>query len=98
MTVLSFLDLRVKADAVDSAVTIIHDTLAATRERPGCLGVDVAVDVDDPTHFVLVEKWESIDADNAYRAWRATPEGASELGGVLAGAPSLVRSELNPDI
>jgi quinol monooxygenase YgiN len=98
MTVLSFLDLRVKADAVDSATATIHETLIATRGRAGCLGVDVTIDVDDPTHFMLVEKWESIEADDAYRAWRATPEGASDLGAVLAGAPSLTRTQLHDEI
>jgi hypothetical protein len=31
--------------------------------------------------------------DDAYRAWRATPEGASNLGDVLAGPPTLWRYE-----
>jgi hypothetical protein len=38
---------------------------------------------------VLFETWESPEADNAYRQWRATPEGTSELGSLLAAAPSL---------
>jgi hypothetical protein len=33
---------------------------------------------------VIYETWESIEHDGAYRAWRATPEGASDLGSILA--------------
>ncbi|UFS59672.1 putative quinol monooxygenase [Subtercola endophyticus] len=98
MTVLSFLDLHVKADALEAAAANIHQTLEATRAREGNLGVDVTVDVDDPTHFVLVEKWASIEADNAYRAWRATPEGASDLGAIVASMPTLTRTELHDEI
>ena len=98
MTVISFLEFRVKADVLDSVAGIVHDTLEVTRARPGCLGVDVTVDVDDPTHFVVVEKWATLADDDAYRAFRATPEGASDLGSVLAGPPTLTRAELREEI
>ena len=90
MAITSILDLKLKADSLDNAHQAIHKTLADTRARPGCLGVTVLVDIDDPAHVVLFEHWESVEADRAYRAWRATPEGAaSELGAILAGAPTL---------
>jgi len=40
--------------------------------------------------MILYETWESIERERAYRAWRATPEGASDLGSILAGAPKLI--------
>jgi quinol monooxygenase YgiN len=83
------LDMRLKADKLDSAFEVIHETLAGTRAFPGCLGATVLVDSADPAHVVLLETWESTEADNAYRQWRATAEGASELGSMLAAAPSL---------
>jgi quinol monooxygenase YgiN len=84
------LELRLKADALDSAFEVIHATLTATRAFPGCLDVQVLVDSADPAHVLVLETWESPEADNAYRQWRATPEGASDLGSVLATAPSLI--------
>ncbi|WP_066039447.1 putative quinol monooxygenase [Herbiconiux solani] len=92
MTVLSLLDVRIRPDALESAPSVISDVLTATRAFPGSLGVEVVVDVDDPEHYVLVERWASMDDDDAYRAWRSTPEGASDLGSILAGPPSLVRT------
>ncbi|MGA1835990.1 antibiotic biosynthesis monooxygenase family protein [Herbiconiux sp. 11R-BC] len=92
MTVISLLDLHLKADALEGAPALIASVLSATRAFEGNLGVDVIVDVEDPAHYVAVEKWESIEADDAYRAWRATPEGASALGEILAAAPTLTRS------
>ncbi|WP_368498516.1 putative quinol monooxygenase [Herbiconiux sp. A18JL235] len=98
MIVISVLELRLKPERVGSADDILRDTLNDTRARPGCLGVEVAIDVDDPAHIVVVEKWESLEADDDYRAWRASPEGASALGSVIAEAPALSRSLLRDDI
>jgi hypothetical protein len=33
---------------------------------------------------LVIEKWESIEHDQAYRDWRATPAGASPLGTIVA--------------
>jgi quinol monooxygenase YgiN len=87
--VTAILDLQLKADALDKADEIIHATLTDTRAFPGCLGVTVLVDAADPAHVILYEQWESLEHDAAYRTWRATDEGASDLRTVLAAAPTL---------
>ena len=89
MAITSVLDLRLKADSLESAHEVIHATLTATRAFPGCLGVTVLVDSGDPAHVVFYETWESIEHDRAYRAWRATPEGTSDLGSIIAAPPKL---------
>jgi quinol monooxygenase YgiN len=89
VAITSILDLQLRADSLEIAPRVIHDTLTATRAFSGCLDVTVLVDSDDPAHVVLYERWESIDHDRAYRAWRATAGGASELGSILAAAPKL---------
>jgi quinol monooxygenase YgiN len=89
VAITAILDLQIKADALATAHEILHTTLTDTRAFPGCLSVTVLVDSDDPAHVVLYETWESIERDRAYRAWRASPEGRSELGPILAAAPKL---------
>ena len=89
MAVTAILDLQLKAGSLETANGILHATLTATRAFPGCLDVTVLVDSDDPAHVVLYETWESIEHDRAYRAWRASAEGASALGSILAAAPRL---------
>lgn len=93
MAVTSLLDLTLAPAAVPGALAAIEDVLTATRAFEGCLGADVMVDVADPAHVVVVERWESVAADDAYRAWRATPDGASRLGELLAAPPRLTRLE-----
>jgi quinol monooxygenase YgiN len=85
------LELTVKPESLADATRIIDETLVTTRAFPGNLGIDVVVDIDDPSHYVLVERWESVEADDAYRAFRKTPDGVSELGTILAAPPRLVR-------
>ncbi len=84
MATIAILDLQLKADSLETAHKVIHATLTDTRAFLGCLDVTVLIDSNDPAHVVVYETWESIDRDRAYRAWRATPEGASDLGSILA--------------
>jgi quinol monooxygenase YgiN len=90
VAVTATLDLRLKADSLDTALKVIHETLAATREFPGCLGVTVLVDSADPAHVILYESWESAEHDQAYREWRAGDgAAASDLPSIMAGPPTL---------
>jgi len=90
MAVTAFLDLHLRADALDRAPEAIAAILKDTRAFEGSLGLEVLEDLADPTHLTVVERWESAEHDAAYRAWRATPEGASNLGELLAEPPTLV--------
>jgi heme oxygenase (mycobilin-producing) len=90
VAVTSILDLRLKSDSLETALTVIHETLVATRAFPGCLGVSVLVDSGDPAHVILQETWESVEHDRAYREWRAGGgAAASDLPSVLAAPPQL---------
>lgn len=89
MTITALLDLTLLPASVIDAPSVLRDTLQATRAFPGCLGAEVLVDSDDATHIVLLERWDSLASDAAYRAWRATPDGASKLGTLLASPPRL---------
>jgi heme oxygenase (mycobilin-producing) len=89
VAITAILDLQLKPEALETASEVIHETLTATRAFPGCFHVAVLVDHDDPAHVVFYETWESAEHDRAYRAWRATPEGASRLRSILAAAPKL---------
>jgi quinol monooxygenase YgiN len=98
MSITALLEFHVTSDALATAPAVVHDTLAATRAFAGNLGVEVVVDVADPTHYLVIEQWESLEADEAYRAWRSTPEGRSDLGSILAGAPTLTKFSPQSDI
>ncbi len=94
MTLISVLDLVLKPEAVDDAPAVLRRVLAATRAFDGSLGVEVVVDATDSTHWSVIERWVSMDADDAYRAFRRSAEGRSDLASVLASSPVLTRYTL----
>ncbi len=98
MPITAHLDLTLKAEALPTAPAVLRDILADTRAFDGCLGVDVLVDSHDPAHILVVEQWASLEHDSAYRAWRATDEGASGLGELLAAPPALTHFEASAEI
>jgi quinol monooxygenase YgiN len=91
MTITALLDLTLLPTAVDDAPSVLRDTLQATRAFPGCVSVEVLTDAEDATHVVVLERWDSAESDAAYRAWRATPDGTSQLGTLLASPPRLAK-------
>ena len=97
MALTVLLDLRLKAEAIANAPAMLRDILTGTRAFDGCLGVDVLVDAEDPSHLILLERWASTEADAAYRAWRAGA-GATELGSLLISAPQVSQFETATDI
>lgn len=98
MSLTVLLDLTLAEESLPDAARVLHETLEVTRAFPGCLGVEVLRGADDPRRVLVVERWESTDSDAAYRAWRATPEGASGLRTLLAEAPSVSTFTGEPEI
>jgi quinol monooxygenase YgiN len=91
MTVTALLEIRLAPETRDEGLQYLREVLVDTRAFPGCTDLEVLIDDTDPAHVMIVERWESMDDDLAYRAWRATPEGASDLGKYLGGAPTLTK-------
>jgi quinol monooxygenase YgiN len=91
MPITAHLDLFLKAESLPTAPAVLRDVLTDTRAFDGCLGVEVLVDSTDPAHVLVVEQWASLEHDSAYRAWRASDDGASGLGELLAAPPVLTR-------
>lgn len=98
MPITAFLELHVRADAPADAAAVIEGILADTRAFDGSLGLEVLRDTADPARLVVVERWQSMAHDEAYRAWRATPEGASNLGDLLDRPPVLTKYETQTEL
>jgi quinol monooxygenase YgiN len=87
MTTTVHLEIHFDAGKLDLARDIVRETLVATRAWPGCQGLEVIVDDDDPSRAIVVETWATAADHEAYVAWRATPEGANRLPEVLVEPP-----------
>jgi heme oxygenase (mycobilin-producing) len=91
VTITALLELTLRPDDLDASLKEVDAILAQTSAFPGCQGVETLVDLTDPAHLTIVERWESEEADAAYREWRTTDEGKTSLGSLLAGPPTLTR-------
>jgi quinol monooxygenase YgiN len=98
MAITALLELRVKPEALGEGLhTELHAILSDTRAFEGCLGIDVLIDTEDPTHIVVVERWASEERDAAYRAWRAG-DGQTNLASFLATPPVLTKFTTADDV
>ncbi len=79
----AILEMCFRPDDLEKSMETLHDVLDGTRAFPGSAGVEVLVDVEDPNRVVVIERWESLEDDEAYRSWRAG-EGKTRLGSLLS--------------
>lgn len=91
MPVTVILELKLKPDAVGAARDVMGRALRDTRAFAGNLGTDVLVDQDDEAHWLIYELWETVEHDEAYRAFRAGEGKLTELPPLLAAPPVKTR-------
>ncbi len=91
MPVTVLLELKFKPESVTAARKVLGSALKATRAFGGNLVTDVIVDEDDDAHWIIYERWESVEQDEAYRAFRAGEGKIVELPSLLAAPPVKTR-------
>jgi quinol monooxygenase YgiN len=90
MTIAAILEFTAQPGRREDALAVLVPQLGDTRRHDGNLGVDVLLD-EDADRFLLVERWESAAHNEAYQAWRQTPDGAIAGFGDLLGSPPVMR-------
>lgn len=91
MTVTVTLELRFKPDAVAAGRELFGRALQDTRKFDGNVRTDVLVDEDDEAHWIIYELWETVEADEAYRGFRAAEGKLTQLPPLLAAPPVKTR-------
>ena len=91
MPVTVILELKFKPDAVPAARDVMGRALQDTRAFAGNLRTDVLADQDDEAHWLIYELWETVEHDEAYRAFRAGEGRITELPPLLAAPPVKTR-------
>ncbi|CAN5352653.1 hypothetical protein BH09ACT10_BH09ACT10_20090 [soil metagenome] len=98
MTITAHFSFHLDPTQLEHAYEVIHDSLAATRAFPGNIGVEAWIDNNDPSHMLLIETWESIEADTAYRTWRRSDGTPKESYALFVGTSELTFYSVNPAI
>jgi len=87
MAIVAVADIRFRPEVAAEGLALLNEALVDTRAFAGNLGVDVLVSQDEPGLVRLIERWESREADNAYRAFRS--QGPSPLAAYVTGATAI---------
>ncbi len=91
MAVTGLLELKFKPESVTAGRDLMHQTLKTTRAFEGNLQTDVWFDEDDEAHWIIYEVWDTVEHDEAYRAFRAGEGKVTELPPLLAAPPVKTR-------
>lgn len=91
MPVTVLLELKFKPESVTAAREVLRRALQDTRNFDGNLVTDVITDEADDAHWIIYERWESVEHDEAYRAFRAGAGKIVDLPGLLAAPPVKTR-------
>lgn len=91
MPVTVLLELRFKPESLAEGTEVFRRELVKTRAFAGNLVTEVLVDEDDDSHWVIYETWESVNHDEAYRAFRDGDGKITELPPLLAAPPVKTR-------
>jgi quinol monooxygenase YgiN len=91
MPITVLLELRFLPEAVSAGRDLMRRTLEVTRSFDGNLRTDVLVDEDDEGHWIIYELWDTVEHDEAYRAFRAGEGKVTELPPLLAAPPVKTR-------
>jgi quinol monooxygenase YgiN len=78
-------------EAADGAglVAVLAKYVVLTRMEQGCRNVDLCASVTTPNRFVVIEKWESPDAQRAHFDSPVMVDMARSCSGLLTGPPDI---------
>jgi quinol monooxygenase YgiN len=87
MALLTLIEGKIKPQRANDLTQLLRELLPSTRSFAGCKSV--AADLsEDGGSLLLVEHWDSKEAQQKYMAWRMTTEHGKQLGPLLDGALS----------
>jgi quinol monooxygenase YgiN len=78
-------------DAADPALLhpVLSKYVVLSRGHPGCRNIDFCVSVARPERLVIIEKWESLDAQRAHFDSADMVEMAQACTGLLTKPPDI---------
>lgn len=78
-------------DAADmgSLVAILSKYIVLSRMEQGCRNIDMVVSSTRPNRILIIEKWESPEAQQRHFDGKIMVEMAKSCNGILTGAPDI---------
>ena len=82
---------RTRLDAADpdALLAVLSKYVVLTRMEPGCRNVDLCASVTHPGRYLVIQKWESPEAQRAHFDSALMVGFAEDCRGLLAGPPRI---------
>jgi quinol monooxygenase YgiN len=86
---LTLVTLTFDAADAERLVAVLANYVVISRGQPGCRNIDLAASATMPGRFVVIEKWESPEAQRAHFDSPAMVDMARSCEGLLTGPPQV---------
>ena len=74
---------------VEPLLGVLSKYVVLSRQHPGCRNIDLCASVTTPNRFLIVQKWNSPEAQRTHFDSSDMVEMAQACRGLLAGAPAI---------
>ena len=86
---LTIVTMRFRASDAARLAAVLSQYVVVTRGATGCRNIDFCVSVANPNTFVVIQKWDSPNAQRAHFDGDAMVHMAHSCEGLLAEAPQI---------
>lgn len=86
---LAIVTMRFDAGDVSALLSVLSKYVVLTRMQPGCRNVDLCASVTHPGRYLVIQKWDSVDAQRAHFDGEVMVEMATACTGLLTAAPDI---------
>ena len=74
---------------LDRLLGVLSKYVVLSRQHPGCRNIDLCASVTTPNRFLIVQKWDSPEAQRAHFDSSDMVEMAQACNGLLVGPPAI---------
>lgn len=86
---ITLVTMRFEATQADRLIGVLSKYVVLSRMRPGCRNIDMCQSVTVPGRFVVIEKWDSPDAQRDHFDSDEMVEMAQACEGILSSPPDI---------
>lgn len=86
---LAIVTMRFDAADPDGLLAILSKYVVLTRMQPGCRNVDLCASVTRPGRYLLIQKWDTPEAQQRHFDSETMVEMATACTGLLVNAPDI---------
>jgi len=86
---LTIVTMEFRSEKPEALMPVLAKYVVLSRGHPGCRNIDLCASVATPGRFVIIEKWESPEAQRAHFDSAEMVEMARSCTGLLSAPPDI---------